>query len=189
MSLDSSLTDSGSRSQSSVIVTEKMLGKRNPFSGETVHLEPPSSAKILLECKHPEHRPVHVLDTEQPLDKHFQSKSSQDSSSECSTGFKFNKEIPYIPPVKHPIPCKLPSHPEVSPICVDKQDIRPLYTYDKKTSRALDKTDLDGFPFGHGKVTKNGKKYGSIKNVETNCLSILKNHRTFSLCYSELRNC
>ncbi|XP_033505189.2 DNA polymerase zeta catalytic subunit isoform X2 [Epinephelus lanceolatus] len=188
-SSDSSLTDSGSRSQSSVIVTEKMLGKRNPFSGETVHLEPPSSAKILLECKHPEHRPVHVLDTEQPLDKHFQSKSSQDSSSECSTGFKFNKEIPYIPPVKHPIPCKLPSHPEVSPICVDKQDIRPLYTYDKKTSRALDKTDLDGFPFGHGKVTKNGKKYGSIKNVETNCLSILKNHRTFSLCYSELRNC
>ncbi|KAI4802198.1 hypothetical protein KUCAC02_020052 [Chaenocephalus aceratus] len=31
--------------------------------------------------------------------------------------------------------------------------------------------------------------YGSIKNVETNCLSILQNHRTFSLCYSELRNC
>ncbi|XP_042359313.1 DNA polymerase zeta catalytic subunit [Plectropomus leopardus] len=188
-SSDSSLTDSGSRTQSSVIVTEKMLGKRNPFSGETVHLEPPSSAKILLECKHPEHRPVHVLDTEQPIDKHFRSKSSQDSSSECSTGFKFNKEIPYILPVKHPIPCKLPSHPEVSPICVDKQDIRPLYTYDKKTSRALDKTDLEGFPFGNGKVTKNGKKYGSIKNVETNCLSILQNHRTFSLCYSELRNC
>ncbi|XP_074472184.1 DNA polymerase zeta catalytic subunit isoform X2 [Sebastes fasciatus] len=188
-SSDSSLTDSGSRTQSSVIVTEKMLGSRNPFSGETVHLEPPSSAKILLECKHPEHRPVHVLDTEQPLDKHFQSKSSQDSSSECSTGFKFNKEIPYIPPVKHPIPCKIPNHPEVSPICVDKQDIRPLYTYDKKTSIALDKTDLESFPFGNGKVTKNGKKYGSIKNVETNCLSILQNHRTFSLCYSELRNC
>lgn len=171
------------------MVTEKMLGKRNPFSGETVHLEPPSSAKILLDCKHPEHGPVHGLDTEQPLDKHFQSKSSQDSSSECSTGFKFNKEIPYIPPVKHPIPCKLPNHPEVSPICVDKQDIRPLYTFDKKTSIALDKTDLESFPFGNGMVTKNGKKYGSIKNVETNCLSILQNHRTFSLCYSELRNC
>uniref|UniRef100_A0A4W6BS74 DNA polymerase zeta catalytic subunit n=1 Tax=Lates calcarifer TaxID=8187 RepID=A0A4W6BS74_LATCA len=77
---DSSLTDSSSRTQSSLIVTEKILGKRNPFPGETVHLEPPSSAKILLECKHPERRPVHVLDTEQPLDKHFQSKSSQDSS-------------------------------------------------------------------------------------------------------------
>uniref|UniRef100_A0A8C3AFZ8 DNA polymerase zeta catalytic subunit n=1 Tax=Cyclopterus lumpus TaxID=8103 RepID=A0A8C3AFZ8_CYCLU len=183
-SSDSSLTDSGSRTQSSVIVSEKMLGKRNPFSGETVHLEPPNSAKIFLE-----HRPVHELDTEQSLDKHFQSKSSQDSSSECSTGFKFNKEIPYIPPVKHPIPCKLSSHPEVSPICVDKQNIRPLYTYDKKTSIALDKTDLESFPFGNGMVTKNGKKYGSIKNVETNCLSILQNHRTFSLCYSELRNC
>ncbi|XP_054474015.1 DNA polymerase zeta catalytic subunit isoform X1 [Anoplopoma fimbria] len=183
-SSDSSLTDSGSRTQSTVIVSEKMLGKMNPFSGETVHLEPPSSAKILLE-----HRPVHVLDTEQPLDKHFQSKSSQDSSNECLTGFKFNKEIPYIPPVKHPIPCKLSSHPEVSAICVDKQNIRPLYTYDKQTSIALDKTDLESFPFGHGKVTKNGKMYSSIKNVETNCLSILQNHRTFSLCYSELRNC
>nr|XP_046229616.1 DNA polymerase zeta catalytic subunit isoform X2 [Scatophagus argus] len=173
-SSDSSLTDSGSRTQSSLIVTEKMLRKRNPFSRETVH---------------PEHRPVHVLDTEQPLDKHFQSKSSQDSSSECSTGFKVNKEIPYIPPVKHPIPCKIASHPEVSSICVDKEDIRPLYTYDNKTSIALDKTDLKSFPFGNRKVTKNRKKYGSIKNVETNCLSILQNHRTFSLCYSELRNC
>ncbi|KAM7395002.1 hypothetical protein PAMA_006648 [Pampus argenteus] len=187
-SSDSSLTDSGSRTQSSHIVTEKMLVKRNPFPGETVHLEPPSSAKILLECKHPEHSPVHVLDTEQPLDKHFQSKSSQDSSSECSTGFKVNKEIPYIPPVKHPIPCKIANHPEVSPICVE-EDLRPLYTYDKKASIALDKTDLESFPFTNGKVTKSRKKYGSIKNVETNCLSILQNHRTFSLCYSELRNC
>lgn len=163
--------------------------KRNPFPGETVHLEPPSSAKILLECKHPEHRPAHVLDTERPLDKHFQSKSSQDSSSECSTGFKVNKEIPYIPPVKHPIPCKVISPNEVSPMCVDKEDIRPLYTYDKKASRALDKADLEGFSFNSSKVNKSRKKYGSIKNVETNCLSILQNHRTFSLCYSELRKC
>ncbi|XP_069370752.1 DNA polymerase zeta catalytic subunit isoform X2 [Paralichthys olivaceus] len=186
---DSSLTDSSPRTQSSLIVTEKMLGKRNPLPGETVRLEPPTSAKILLECKHPEHRPVHMLDTEQPLDKHFQSKSCQDSSSECSTGFKVNKEIPYIPPVKHPIPCKIVNHPEVSPICVNKEDIRPLYSYDKKPSIALDNTDLESFPFGNGKVAKSRKKYDSIKNVETNCLSILQNHRTFSLCYSELRNC
>uniref|UniRef100_A0A669D0K1 DNA polymerase zeta catalytic subunit n=1 Tax=Oreochromis niloticus TaxID=8128 RepID=A0A669D0K1_ORENI len=124
----------GSMTQSSLTATEKMLGKRNPIPGEMVHLEPPSTAKILLECKHPEHIPVHVLDTEQPLDKHFQLKSSQDSST-------------------------------------------------------LDKTDIESFPFGNGKVAKNRKKYGSIKNVETNCLSILQNHRTFSLCYSELRNC
>lgn len=166
-----------------------MLVKRNPFPRETVHLEPPSSAKTLLECKHPEHRPGHVLDTEQPLDKHFQSKSSQDSSSECSTGFKVNKEIPYIPPVKHPIPCKIANHPEASSICGDTEDIRPLYTFDKKASLALDETDLESFTFGNGKVTKSRKKYGSIKNVEKNCLSILQNHRTFSLCYSELRNC
>ncbi|KAM9840374.1 DNA polymerase zeta catalytic subunit [Aulostomus maculatus] len=188
-SSDSSLTDSGSRTQSSLIVTEKIMVKRNPFPGETVHLESPSSAKILLDCKHPEHRPVHVLDTEPSLDKHFQAKSSQDGSSECSTGFQVNKEIPYIPPVKHPIPCKIINHPEVSSICVDKKDIRPLYTYDKKASIALDKTDLESFPFSNTTVSKCRKKYNSIKNVETNCLSILQNHRTFSLCYSELRNC
>jgi len=177
-------------SQSSVIVTEKLLGETNPYTGETVNLEPPSSAEILLECKHSEHRPVHVLDTEQPLDhKHFQLKSNMDSSTECSAAFRVNKEIPYILPVKHPIPCKVASHPEVSPACLDKEDIRPLYSLDKKTSITLNKTDLDGFPFGNGKVTKNGKKYGSITNVETNCLSILQNNRTFSLCYSELRNC
>uniref|UniRef100_A0A665WI97 DNA polymerase zeta catalytic subunit n=1 Tax=Echeneis naucrates TaxID=173247 RepID=A0A665WI97_ECHNA len=146
---DSSLTDNSSRTQSSLIVTEKMLGKRNQFPVETVHLEPPSSAKILLEYKHPEHRPVHMLDTEKPPDKHFQSKSSKDSSN----------------------------------------DIQQLYTYDKKTSIALEKTELESFPLGDGHVTKSRKKYSSIKNVETNCLSILQNHRTFSLCYSELRNC
>uniref|UniRef100_UPI003AAE4BD6 DNA polymerase zeta catalytic subunit n=1 Tax=Centroberyx gerrardi TaxID=166262 RepID=UPI003AAE4BD6 len=186
---DSSLTDSGSRTHSSLMVTEKILVKRNPFPVETVHLEPPSSAKILLECKHPEHRPALALDTEEPVDKHFLSKSSQDSSNECSTGFKVNKEIPYIPPVKHPIPCKMANHSEVSQICVDKEDVRPLYTYEKKTSMALDEADLDSFPFGNRKITQSRKKYGSIKNVEKNCLSILQNHRTFSLCYSELRNC
>ncbi|XP_029965506.1 LOW QUALITY PROTEIN: DNA polymerase zeta catalytic subunit [Salarias fasciatus] len=176
-SSDSSLTDSGSMTQSSLTVTEKMLGKRNPFPGETVPLETPSSAKTLLELKHHEHRPAHVLEKEPPLDKHFQLKSSQDGSSECSAGFRVNKEMPYILPVKHPIPCKTASQPEVSPICANTEDIRPLYSYDKK---ALNKTERESF-------TKNRKKYGSIKNVESNCLSILQNHRTFSFCYSELR--
>ncbi|KAM4633548.1 DNA polymerase zeta catalytic subunit [Polymixia lowei] len=186
---DSSLTDSGSRTHSSLTVTDKILAKRNPFPGETVHLEPPSSAKILLECKHPEHRQAHTLDKEDASNKHFLSKSSQDSSNECSTGFKVNKEIPYIPPVKHPIPCKMANHTEVSQICMDKEDVRPLYTYEKKTAMALDEADLDSFPFGNRKITQSRKKYGSIKNVEKNCLSILQNHRAFSLCYSELRNC
>lgn len=188
VSIDSSLTDSGSMSQSSLTVTEQLLGKTNPFAGEGVHLEPPSSAKILLEYKHPEHRSVHMLDSDEPLDKHFQLKGSQDSSSECSAGFKVNKEIPYILPVKHPIPCKIANHPEASPICMDKEDIRPLY-YDNKTSLTLDETELQGFPFGTRKVTKNRKLYDSMKNVETNCLSIFQNRSTFSLCYSDLRNC
>lgn len=164
---DSSLTDSGSRTKSSLIATDNMIGKNNLFSRETVH---------------PEHRTVHVRDTEQPLNKHFQSKSSQGSSSECSARFKVNKKVPYIPPVKHPV------HPEASPISMDKEDLRSLYTYDKKTSISLDNTDLESFTFRNRKVSKNRKKYGSIKNVETNCLSILQNRRTFSLCYSELRN-
>lgn len=167
MFTDSSLTDSGSRTKSSLMATDKMLGKKNLFSRETVH---------------PEHRTVHMRDTEQPLNKHFQSKSSQGSSSECSARFKVNKKIPYIPPVKHPV------HPEVSPISMDKEDLRTLYTYDKETSISLDNTDLESFTFPNRKVTKNKKKYASIKNVETNCLSILQNRRTFSLCYSELRN-
>lgn len=165
MFTDSSLTDR--RTKSSLIAKENMLGTNNVFSKETVH---------------PEHRTVHMRDTEQLLDKHFQSKSGQGSSSECSKGLMVNKKIPYVPSVKHPI------QPEVSPISMDKEDLRNLYTYDKNTSISLDNTDLEHFTFSNRKVTKNRKKYGNIKNVETNCLSILQNHRTFSLCYSELRN-
>ncbi|CDQ66996.1 unnamed protein product [Oncorhynchus mykiss] len=164
---DSSVTDKGSRTHSSLTVADKILGKRNPFPGETVHLEPPSSAKILLDRKHPEHRQALSQDTEDTADKHFLSLSQH--SHECSTGFKVNKEIPYIQPVKHPIPCNIANQ-------ADK-------------TMALDESDLDVFPFGNGKITQSRKKYSSIKNVEKNRLSILQNHRSFSLCYSELRNC
>uniref|UniRef100_A0A674C2Q5 DNA polymerase zeta catalytic subunit n=1 Tax=Salmo trutta TaxID=8032 RepID=A0A674C2Q5_SALTR len=182
---DSSLTDKGSRTHSSLTVTDKILGKRNPFPGETVRLEPLSSTKVLLEFKHPEHRQAHSQDAEEPANKHF---LGQDSH-ECSTGFKVNKERPYIQPVKHPIPCNIANQAEVSQICVDKMDfVRPLYTYEKKTM-ALDESDLDVFPFSNGKITQSRKKYSSMKNVEKNRLSILQNHRSFSLSYSELRNC
>ncbi|XP_032441986.1 DNA polymerase zeta catalytic subunit [Xiphophorus hellerii] len=187
-SSDSSLTDSGSMSQSSLTVTEKLLGKSNPCTGETVHLEPPSSAKILL-CKHPEHRPVRGLDTEEQLKNSFQLKNSPDGSNECSAGFRVNKEITYILPVKHPIPRKIANHTEVPPICMDKEDIRPLYTYNKKTSKPVEKADLEAFPFSSGKVSKNRKRYSSLETVETNRLSIFQNHSTISLCYSDLRAC
>uniref|UniRef100_A0A8C8FQF4 DNA polymerase zeta catalytic subunit n=1 Tax=Oncorhynchus tshawytscha TaxID=74940 RepID=A0A8C8FQF4_ONCTS len=182
---DSLLTDKGSRTHSSLTVTDTILGKRNPFPGETVQLEPLSSTKVLLECKHPEHRQAHSQDAEEPANKHF---LGQDSH-ECSTVFKVNKERPYIQPVKHPIPCNIANQAEVSQICVDKMDVvRPLYTYEKKTM-ALEESDLDVFPFSNGKITQSRKKYSSMKNVEKNRLSILQNHRSFSLCYSELRNC
>lgn len=157
-SSDSSLTDSGSRSQSSL--TEKMLSKRNAF---------------LLDCK-----PSELLDSDPPIDRHFQLTGSPHSSSECPTGCKINKEIPYIPPVKHPIPCKTASPAAAPPICVENE----LY---KKASITPDKAKLDGLSFG--KVTKNRNTFSSLSNVDTNCLSMLQNHTTFSLCYSELRNC
>ncbi|XP_061097381.1 DNA polymerase zeta catalytic subunit isoform X2 [Conger conger] len=186
---DSSLTDKGSRTHSSLTATDKMLGKRNPFPSETVHLEPPSSAKILLECKHPEHRQTLSLDKEEPADKHFLSKGTISPESKAgSAGLKMNKESPYIQPVKHPIPCSITNKTDISPMGADEMDVHPLYTYEKKAI-SLNKPDPDGLPFGNGKITQSRKKYSSIKNVEKNRLSILQNHRSFSLCYSELRNC
>lgn len=161
-SSDSSLTDSGSRSQSSL--TEKMRSKRNAF---------------LLDCK-----PQELQDTEPPLSEHFELTSSAHTSNDAPGGFKFNEEIPYIPPVKHPIPCKT-ARAGASPDCLSQECIEPLY---KKTCVNNDKTDVEGLPFGHGKATKNNNPYSSLKNVETKCLPMLHNHRTL-LCYSELRNC
>ncbi|KAJ8270777.1 hypothetical protein GJAV_G00119170 [Gymnothorax javanicus] len=186
---DSSLTDKGSRTHSSLTATDKILGKRNPFPNETVHLEPPSSAKILLECKHPEHRQTLSLDKEEPADKHFLSKGSLSQDSKAGTaGLKMNKETPYIQPVKHPIPCSITDKTDIFSIGADKMDMHPLYTYEKKAI-SHNKPDPDGLPFGNGKITQSRKKYSSIKNVEKNRLSILQNHRSFSLCYSERRNC
>uniref|UniRef100_A0A3Q2DKD5 DNA polymerase zeta catalytic subunit n=1 Tax=Cyprinodon variegatus TaxID=28743 RepID=A0A3Q2DKD5_CYPVA len=187
-SSDSSLTDTGSMSQSSLTVTEKLLGQNSPCTGESVHLEPPSPAKILL-CKHPEHRPGRVLDTEEQLENPFQLKSSQDGASGCSAGFRVNKEIPYILPVKHPIPGKISAHSEVSPICMDKEDIRPLYACNKKSSKPTDKVELEGFPFAAGKVSKHRKQYSSLETVEAKSLSIFQKHSTISLCYPDLRTC
>uniref|UniRef100_A0AAR2LP63 DNA polymerase zeta catalytic subunit n=1 Tax=Pygocentrus nattereri TaxID=42514 RepID=A0AAR2LP63_PYGNA len=47
---DSSLTDKGSRAQSSLTANDKILGRKKHFQSESVHREPPSSAKVLLEC-------------------------------------------------------------------------------------------------------------------------------------------
>lgn len=160
LSPDSSLTESGSRTHSSLTAPDEFLVQRNHLPGETLSSTDP-------------------LDTEEPSD--FVSNTSPEGSIQCSKGFKINKQIPYIPAVKHPIPCKTSNHSEASHMCVKKEDVRPIYSYEKATSMALEEVALDGFPFG------NRNKFSSIENVEKNCLSILQNHRTFSLCYSELR--
>ena len=189
VSPDASPKDKSSRNHSSLTATDQILAKLNPFQSDAVHMEPPSSAKILLECKHPEHRQALALEREESLDKHFISKGSiSQESSECSTGFKVNKEIPYIQPVKHPIPCSMANRAEVSTIGVDKMAVHPLYNYEN-SAIALNKSDPDSLPFGSGKITQSRKKYSSIKNMEKNHLSLLQNHRSFSLCYSELMSC
>ena len=165
---DSSLTDSGSRNHSSLTAPDEFLVQRNRLPGGTPSSTPPPQ------------------ETKEPSD--FLSSSSPDDGNQCSTGFKVNKQMPYIPPVKHPIPCKTSTHSQASPACAEKkEEVRPLYSYEKATSMALGEADLDGFPFGNRKITQSRKKYSSINKVENNCLSILQNHRTFSLCYSELR--
>lgn len=167
---DSSLTDSGSRTKSTLVVTEKLLRKRRiPFPGPTLS---------------PEHRPGHALETEQQQTPappaSYQSKGSQEcgSSELSSTGFQ-----PYIPPVKHPIAQKPAAGAEGNP--PHQEERRSLYAYDQMAaSIGLDGAGgAENFPF------KSRKKFSSRTDMETNCLSILQNRRTFALCYSERRNC
>lgn len=189
VSLDASPKDKSSRNHSSLTATDQILAKRNPFQSDSVLMEPPSSAKILLECTHSDHRQALPLERQESLDKHFISKGSiSQESNECSTGFQVNKEIPYIQPVKHPIPCSMANRAEVSPIGVETMAVHPLYNYES-SAIALNKSEPDSLPFGNGKITQSRKKYSSIKSMEKNHLSLLQNHRSFSLCYSELMSC
>ncbi|XP_051951209.1 DNA polymerase zeta catalytic subunit [Xyrauchen texanus] len=173
---DSSLTDKGSRTHSSLTATEKFLGSRNVFPNEADLLEPPSSAKIVLKYKCPERRPA----IEDSSDKHFKSQEA----NEYSAGLRVNKDIPYIPPVKHPIPCNMAN---ISQIGTDKIGVHPLCIGENQAT-GLNQTDSDGLIFGNSKLSQSRKKYSSMKNVEKNPLSILENHSSFSVCYSELMN-
>ncbi|XP_051510617.1 DNA polymerase zeta catalytic subunit-like isoform X2 [Myxocyprinus asiaticus] len=173
---DSSLTDKGSRTHSSLTAADKFLGSRNVFPNEADRLEPPSSTKIILEYKCAERRPTQ----EDSSDTLFKSQEA----IECSTGLRVNKDIPYIPPVKHPITCNMAN---ISQIDTDKIGVLPLYT-DENQATGLNQPDSDGLLFGNTKLSLSRKKYSSIKNVEKNPLSILENHRSFSVSYSELMN-
>ncbi|XP_060769511.1 DNA polymerase zeta catalytic subunit isoform X2 [Neoarius graeffei] len=176
---DSSLSDKGSRTHSSLTANDKMLGRKNHFQSDTVHLEPPCSAKILLECKHPEHRQSLSLDKEEPADKNLPDKSQE--ASEPLTGLKVNKDIPYIPPVKHPILSNM------SQIGADRVGGHLLHT-DENKAVDVNQPNPESLSFGASKLSQSHKKYSSIKNAENNHISVLQNH-SFSLSYSELRNC
>ncbi|XP_058247909.1 DNA polymerase zeta catalytic subunit [Hemibagrus wyckioides] len=178
-SSDSSLSDKGSRTHSSLTANDKLLGRKNHFQSETGHLEPPSSPKILLECKHPDHRQSLSLDKEEPGDKNLPDKSQE--ASEPLTGFKVNKDIPYIPPVKHPIPSNM------SPVGTDRMGGYSHYT-DENKAGGVNQPDPECLSFGTSKHSQSCKKYSNVKNAEKNHISVLQNH-SISLCYSELRNC
>lgn len=176
---DSSLSDKGSRTHSSLTANDKMLGRKNHFQSETGHLEPPSSPKILLECKHPDHRQSLSLDKEEPGDKNLPDKSQE--ASEPLTGFKVNKDIPYISPVKHSIPSNM------SPVGTDRMGGYSHYT-DENKAGGVNQPDPECLTFGTSKHSQSCKKYSNVKNAEKNHISVLQNH-SISLCYSELRNC
>ncbi len=103
--VDSSLTDKESQTRSSLKATDKILGSRNVFPNEAVHIEPPSSAKIFIEYKCAEQK----LNQEDLAERNLKS----EEANEYSTGLRVNKEVPYIPPVKHPIPFKTANLPKL----------------------------------------------------------------------------
>lgn len=173
---DSSLTDKGPMTHSSLTATDKILGSRNVFPNEAFRLETPSSAKIVLEYKCAEQR-LHG----ESIEKHFKKKET----NECSTVLRVNKEIPYIPPVKHPIPCNIAN---ISQTGADKIGAHSVYT-NENMATGLNQSEPVGLMFENSKLVQSRKKYGSIKNVDKNHISIMENHRSFSVCYSELVNC
>uniref|UniRef100_A0A672LUH0 DNA polymerase zeta catalytic subunit n=1 Tax=Sinocyclocheilus grahami TaxID=75366 RepID=A0A672LUH0_SINGR len=174
---DSSLTDKESWTRSSLKATDKILGSRNVFPNEAVRMEPPPSAKIVIEYKCAEQK----LNQEDLADKHLKS----EEANECSTGLRVNKEVPYIPPVKHPIPFNTANIPKLS---AEKISVHSLYT-DENQATGLNQPDPDDSIFGNSKLAQKIKKCTSIKNVEKNHLSIPENHKSFFVCYSEMMNC
>lgn len=92
-------------------------------------------------------------------DKHLKSGKTNESSNMLRL-----KEVPYIPPVKHPIP----------------SNSRNAFKVD------ADHPDPEDFMFRNSKLVQSIKKYSSIKLVEKNNLPILEDHRSSSACYSGL---
>ncbi|XP_016364240.1 DNA polymerase zeta catalytic subunit-like [Sinocyclocheilus rhinocerous] len=174
---DSSLTDKESRTRSSLKATDKILGSRNVFPNEAVRMEPPSSAKIVIEYKCAEQK----LKQEDLAEKHLKS----EEANEYSTGLRVNKEVPYFPPVKHPIPFKTAN---ILKLGAEKIGVHSLYT-DENQATGLNQPDPDNSIFGNSKLAQSIKNSTSIKNVEKNHLSIPENHKSFFVCYSELMNC
>ncbi|XP_059369223.1 DNA polymerase zeta catalytic subunit isoform X3 [Carassius carassius] len=174
---DSSITDKESRTRSSLKAPDKILGSRNVFPNEAVCMEPPSSAKIVIEYKCAEQK----LNQEDLAEKHLKS----EEANEYSTGLRVNKEMPYIPPVKHPIPFKTANIPKLG---AEKIGVHSLYT-DENQATGLNQPDPDDSIFGNSKLDQSIRNSTSIKNVGKKNVSIPKNHKSFFVCYSELMNC
>ncbi|TUF20349.1 DNA polymerase zeta catalytic subunit [Bagarius yarrelli] len=160
---DSSLSDRGSRTHSSLSANDKILGRKKHLQSETFHLEPPSSPKVFLECKHHEHRTSLSLEKEEPADKDL-----PDKSQEACEPLTSNKDVPHVPPFKHPVSSN-----------VSQVGVVGLSGDEDKASGVTQ-------PYPEG-LNLETKKYGS-RNAEKNHISVLQN-QSISLCYSELRNC
>ncbi|XP_058881813.1 DNA polymerase zeta catalytic subunit-like isoform X1 [Acipenser ruthenus] len=179
---DATLNEEGSRTHSSLFSTDKILGKRNPFPSESVSLEHPSSARNVLECKHLEPRQALSLDKEDPTEKLFLLKSSAipDNQPDPSM-YEISKESTYT--FRYPATCNITPKTEISHTEADKMDMPSFYSYEKGINNSV----LDSTAFESSKP-QSRKKCISIKSPEKGQISILQNHRSFSLCYSEMRN-
>ncbi|XP_039603874.1 DNA polymerase zeta catalytic subunit [Polypterus senegalus] len=168
---DSSLNEKSSRTHSSLTATDKILGKRNPFPSETVNLEPPSVAKIVLECKHPQPLQIHNLEKDTPSEKHFLSKSSTIPDDQTDYTFRF------------PDTCNIAHKTENALTDAAKIDLPHIFSYEKKVTTKL---ESDSIPFENSKAHTR-KKYIRIKNPEKGKIALLQK-RNYSLSYSEIRN-
>ncbi|MGH0142523.1 UNVERIFIED_CONTAM: hypothetical protein FKN15_051347 [Acipenser sinensis] len=179
---DATLNEEGSRTHSSLFSTDKILGKRNPFPSESVSLEHPSSAQNVLECKHLEPRQALSLDKEGPTEKLFLLKSSAIPDNQPDPFlYEISKESTYT--FRYPATCNITPKTEISHTEADKMDMPSFYSYEKGINNSV----LDSTAFESSKP-QSRKKCISIKSPEKGQISILQNHRSFSLCYSEMRN-
>ncbi|XP_025040532.2 DNA polymerase zeta catalytic subunit isoform X2 [Pelodiscus sinensis] len=119
---DNPLNNESSRTHSSIIATSKMSVKTSMFHKDATTLEPPSSAKITVQCKHTSALSSHVLNSEDLVEE-----LSQPNNTEVRPDLSVHsltKESTYA--AKCPTSFSNSSHSENSHKESNKKDILPV---------------------------------------------------------------